>query len=372
MTDTVGDWLHLLHARYPPGRAASWDNVGLQVGDPVWPVERVLVTLDVTSAVVDEAAAVAHTLVIAHHPLLFRPLRTLTPDSATGRVALSAASRRVAVAAAHTNLDAALDGTSTSSPVADLLGLADRASLGAELTDAAHCKLVTFVPEEAVEGVLDALAAAGAGRIGGYERCAFHVRGTGTFLPSLGADPYIGTRGQVAEVDERRIEMVVPRRLAGAAVAALLDAHPYEEVAYDLVAMLDGADRGPGMIGRLPDTLALDEVAEHVRAELPAPGLRVAGDGRRRIARVAVVGGAGEALIPAATAAGADLLITGDLRHHVVLDALEDGLCLIDAGHHATESAAMPRVADALRADARARGLEAPVLASASSTMPWR
>jgi dinuclear metal center YbgI/SA1388 family protein len=372
MGDNVAQWLQVLHARYPPGRAAAWDNVGLQVGDPDWPVARVLVSLDVTSAVVDEAATSAHTFVIAHHPLLFRPLRTLTPDSAAGRVALSAARHGVAVAAAHTNLDVSRDGTGTSDPVADVLGLERRGPLALDLTDADHVKLVTFAPDEAAGAVLDALAAVGAGRIGAYERCAFTVQGTGTFLPGADADPYSGTAGVVTEEREQRIEMVVPRRLAGDAVDALRRAHPYEEVAYDLVGLVDGADGGLGLIGTMPEPTTLEEVAGRIRTGLPAPGLRVAGDPDRLVSRVAVVGGAGESLIGAARARGADLLVTGDLRHHVVLDTLEDGLCLIDAGHHATEVAAMPRLVEALAHDGRERGLEAPVLASATSTAPWR
>lgn len=370
--DTVAAWLTLVHDLYPPAQAASWDHVGLQVGDPAWPVERVLVSLDVTGAVVDEAAAGPPTLVLAHHPLLFRPLTSLTPSTASGRTALAAARHGVAVAAAHTNLDVARDGAGTSGPVARVLELGEVRPLTTELREGERLKLVTFVPPEAVDAVLDAVSAAGAGRIGDYERCSFRVRGTGTFRPLAGADPYSGAVGEDAAEDEYRVELELPRRLAGAVVRALQAAHPYEEVAYDLVPLTDGATVGFGLVGRLPEPARLSEVAARLRDALPAPHLRYAGDPDREVETVAAVGGAGDGLIGAALGAGADVYVTGDLRHHVTLDAMEQGLALIDAGHHATEVAALPAWVERLRDGARERGLTAPVVASTVPTVPWR
>jgi putative NIF3 family GTP cyclohydrolase 1 type 2 len=217
MTDTVAQWVELVHDRYPPAAAADWDQVGLHVGDPSWEVERVLVTLDVTSAVVTEAADGPPTLIVAHHPLLFRPLERLTPATAPGRIALAAAGARVAVLAAHTNLDVADDGAGTSDPVVDLLGLEVVVPLRPDQRAARDVKLVTFVPRDHVDAVLDALAAAGAGVIGEYERCSFRVTGTGTFRPGTGADPYVGGVGQDNEETEDRLEIVEDEaRLAGA------------------------------------------------------------------------------------------------------------------------------------------------------------
>jgi dinuclear metal center YbgI/SA1388 family protein len=371
MADTVGDWVRLVADLYPPAQAADWDAVGLHVGDPTWPVERVLVSLDVTSAVVEEAAAEPHTLVLAHHPLLFRPLARLTPATAAGRTALLAAGHQVAVAAAHTNLDVTNDGAGTSDPVARVLDLGQLRPLTSELRDAAMLKLVTFVPPEAVEGVLDAVSAAGAGVDGEYERCSFRVRGTGTFRPVGDADPYAGEYGQDNAVDEFRLEVQVPKGRAGAVVRALLAAHPYEEVAYDLFATVTGVEVGFGRIGTLPEPLLLRELAARIRAGLPAPHLRAAGDPDRVLRTVAVVGGSGDSLIGAALAAGADVLVTGDLKHHVVLDALELGLALVDAGHHATEAAALPAWIERLGAAASSRGLEARLVPSATPTTPW-
>ena len=372
MSETVGDWLGMVHGLYPKDQAASWDHVGLQVGDPGAEVQRVLVALDVTAAVVDEAATQPGTLLLAHHPLLYRPLSSLTPETASGRTALRAAQAQVAVAAAHTNLDVTQDGAGTSQPVASCLGLQEVRPLTTGLREGGRCKIAAFVPPEAVEQVVDAMAAAGAGVIGEYERCSFRVRGTGTFRPSEHADPYSGEIGEDAAEEELRVEMEVPRGRAGAVVRALHEAHPYEEAAYDLVPLIEGAEVGLGLLGRLPDPTPLGEVADLVRERLPAPHLRVAGDPQRPVTTVASVGGAGDSMIPAALGAGADVLITGDLRHHVTLDALELGLALIDAGHHATEVAAMPAWRERLEAGARRHGLTAPVVASEVATSPWR
>ena len=370
--ETVGDWLALVHDRYPPAHAASWDNVGLQVGDPAWPVERVLVSLDVTSEVLREAAEVDATMVLAHHPLLFRPLARLTPSTASGRLALAAARQGTAVAAAHTNLDVAQDGAGTSTPVARVLDLEDVRPLDTGLSDGARCKLIVFTPPEAVDAVIEGVSAAGAGRIGEYDRCTFRVRGTGTFRPLEGADPYSGTIGEDAAEQEDRLEVELPQHLAGEVVRALIDAHPYDEVAYDLVPLYDGAEVGLGLVGELATPRTLAEVAATIREQLPAPHLRFAGDPDREVRRVAVVGGAGDSHIGAAIGAGADVYVTGDLRHHVTLDALEQGLALIDAGHHATEAAAMPAWVDRISRGASERGLQAPVVASATPTVPWR
>lgn len=368
--DDVGTWHQLVDGLYPESSAADWDNVGLQVGDPSWPVDRVLLTLDVTSAVIEEAADVPNTLVIAHHPLLFRPLQRLTPDTASGRTALAAATSRVAVLAVHTNLDIASDGSGTSQPVADVLELVDRRPLTTTDALAGH-KLVTFVPEEDLDGVIDAMSSAGAGTIGEYERCSFRVQGVGSFTPGAAAEPHTGAIGQANEVSEWRVEVLVPAGASSSVVRALEAAHPYDEVAWDLypLAMLPAA--GFGIVGRLPTAMPLRAVANRLREELPSPHLRVAGERERLVRTVATVGGAGDSLIDAAVRAGVDLYVTGDLRHHVTLDALELGLALIDAGHHGTEHAVLPAWRERLATEAADQGLQAPLVVSSTPTDPW-
>lgn len=372
MTDRLADWVALVDRCYPEADAQAWDAVGLQVGAPEDRVTRVLVSLDVTVEVIAEAQAQHCDLVLAHHPLLLRPLARLTPQTASGRTALAAARARVGVLAAHTNLDAAAAGTSD--PVVDLLGLREVTPLR-PLDAEAGVKLVTFVPAEDTAGVLEALAAAGAGVIGEYDRCSFRVSGTGTFRPSASADPSVGDRGVLNSVAEERLEVVVLRAAVPAAVAALRAAHPYEEVAFDLVPLLaDPADRvrkGIGRIGDLPALRTLADLAEALHTGLPSPHLRLAGDPRRRVTRVAVSGGAGDGLVDAAARAGAEVFITGDLRHHVALDARTQGLALIDAGHHATETAALPAFAARLRDAAATGGLTSEIALSLTSTDPW-
>jgi hypothetical protein len=230
---------------------------------------------------------------------------------------------------------------------------------------------VTFVPVEDAGAVLDALARAGAGTSGAYERCAFEVGGTGHFRPLEGASPHVGQVGVDAEVAEVRLELLVPRGRLAAVVAALRTSHPYEEVAFDVLPRVGGLRRGLGRVGRMERATTLRQVAATLRTALPSPQLRVAGDPERAVTTVAAVGGSGGSLAGAALAAGADVLVTADLTHHVVLDALELGLALVDAGHHATEVAAMPALRTRLERLAAVEGLEAPVVASGIDTSPW-
>ncbi len=372
MADRVVDWLSLLHEQFPPEDAAAWDKIGLQVGDPTDAVERVLICLDVTEAVLDEARRLGASLILAHHPLLLRGLERLTPDTAPGRLALRAARQGLSVVAAHTNFDAAEVATTT--PIVELLGLERVRPLDGRLdTGGQIVKLTTFVPSEHTSGVIAALSDAGAGVIGEYAECTFRVAGTGTFAPSDAANPAVGERGQRNEVSEDRLEVEVRRDRLTAAVAALWDAHPYEEVAYDVYELLD--DRAPvkglGRVGDLPAEMSLRVVADRLAQGLPSPHLRVAGDLDRPVRRVAACGGAGDSLIGEAISAGADVYITGDLRHHPVIDARTLGLSLIDAGHDATEAAALEGLRATLIAEATARGLSAELELSAVPSTIW-
>ncbi|QBI18267.1 Nif3-like dinuclear metal center hexameric protein [Egibacter rhizosphaerae] len=373
MADRVADWAGLVARRYPPADAQSWDRVGLQVGAPDDPVTRVLVTLDVTEQVLDEAAEVGADLVLAHHPLLLRGVERLTPDTAPGRLALRAARQGVAVLAAHTNHDVAARGTTE--PTVEALGLREVVPLRPQRDpDAEICKLTTFVPTDATDAVAAALSEVGAGVIGEYEQCTFRVTGTGTFKPSAQSAPALGERETLNRVEEERLEVEVARADLEAAVAALERAHPYEEVAFDVYQLVPVGDPGPkglGRIGVLPEPCSLRTVADTLASALPAPHLRVAGDLERTVRTVAACGGAGDALIDDAHRAGADVYVTGDLRHHPMLDALTQGLALVDAGHYATEAAALPEVRAALDEDARGQGLSSGVVVSQVRTEPW-
>ena len=370
-TDRLADWITLVDASYPEREAQGWDATGVQVGAPDDEVRTVMVTLDVTDAVLDEAAGAGADLIIAHHPLLFRPLERLTPDTAAGRLALRAARQGCAIVAAHTNFDAASPGTTD--PVTDALGLTDvrpLQTLPAE--DLGTVKLVVFVPQEDTDAVLAAISDAGGGRIGEYDQCSFRTTGTGTFRPSAAANPAVGARGERNEVVEDRLEVIVPQGLLGRVVEAMTEAHPYEEVAHDLIPLTAAPpERGIGRIGTLPAAESLRDLADRLAVALDTRHLRVVGDLERRVRRVAACGGAGDGLIGVALAAGADLYVTGDLRHHPALDAATQGLALIDAGHWATEAPALSALTDTLAETAAAGGLRARLLASRTRTEPW-
>lgn len=371
MPDTLKDWLDLVDECYPMRDAEDWDAVGLHVGDPHDQVRRVLVAHDVTQAVLDEAVAEGADLVLAYHPLIFRPLARLTPDTPSGALALRAARERIAVLAAHTSLDAAMPGTSD--PIMHALDIADVRPLRPTPAES-KAKLVVFVPRESTGGVLEAVSAAGAGVIGEYDQCSFRVSGTGTFRPSSKANPTAGARGELNQVAEDRLEVLVPQSLLRTVVEAMVAAHPYEEVAYDVVPLLDVAGdsaKGMGRIGRLPQPLRLRDIADRLAAALPSPHARLAGDPDLEVSVVAACAGAGESLLEDALRAGAEVFVTGDLRHHVALAAVARGLALIDAGHAATEARALPLAMEYLADRARHHGLSAGLLASRVRTEPW-
>ncbi len=327
------DWLRVLDEWYPPSTAEDWDNVGLQLGAPSWPADRVLLALDPTVGVVGEAADKGCGLLITHHPLLFRPLSRIDLERPTGRAIASALAARVGVIACHTNADVASPGVSDA--LADALDL-DVAGILDETGGADRVKLVTFVPADATTKVLDAIAGAGGGVIGEYSHCSFRVRGTGTFLPSGRARPAVGEPGALNEVEEDRLEVQVPRDRLGYVVEAMIDAHPYEEVAYDVYPLTGGGGVGLGRLAAPREALTAAELAERCRERLGAPA-RLAGDPVRHVQTVALCGGSGASLIPAALRAKADAYVTGDVKHHQALDSVAAGLTVIDAGHHATE-----------------------------------
>ena len=345
----VGDVVAELERRYDPRWAEPWDAVGLVCGDPSAPVERVHLAVDPVLDVAEEAIARGAQLLVTHHPLFLGGTTSVAATTAKGRVVHRLVSAGVALYVAHTNADVADPGVSDA--LAAALGLRDVTPLEPRPVDATD-KLVTFVPPDAVERVLDALAAAGAGTIGDYTRCAFLGEGTGTFRAGPGARPAVGEVGEVTRAAEVRVEVVVPRRLRSAAVATLLGAHPYEEPAYDVIELASlPSSRGLGRVGDLAAPATLAEFTASVAAALPATeaGVRAAGDPDRAVRRVAVCGGSGGDLAEVAARAGADVLVTADLKHHATSEAVADtGVALIDAGHWATEWPWLGHVAAAL------------------------
>jgi dinuclear metal center YbgI/SA1388 family protein len=317
----------------PISLAEEWDNCGLQVGDPGSEVHRALVALTPLPEVFDEAEEKGADFLLFHHPLVFEPLKSVVTSHYPGVLLARAMRKDLAVYAAHTSYDAAPDGVSVA--LARALGLGGPPRVMSP--KGTLRKLVVFVPEENVDAVAKALAEAGAGVIGEYTECTFRTRGRGTFRGGEGANPYLGEKGRLEEVEEVRMETVVPAHTVDRAVEAATAAHPYEELALDVYSV-DGSPEGCGYgrVGTLPERLTAEELGEHVSGSLGFPSQLVADSGRR-IETVAAVGGSGGSFIPEAAASGAHAYVTGDVDYHDALLAESLGLTVIDAGHAATE-----------------------------------
>lgn len=362
----VRDWLAVLDRLFPFTWAEEWDNTGFQVGDASWDAARVLVALDPTAEVIEEASSRGCGMLVAHHPLLFRPFRTLDLSDPVSEAAAGAISARVAVVACHTNADVARPGVSDA--LADTLGVEVTGVLR-ETSAGEQVKLVTFVPPEFTVKVIDAVANSGGGVIGEYTHCSFRVRGTGTFFPSERARPVVGERGTLNEAEEDRLEMVVPRDRLASAIEALLAVHPYEEPAYDVYPLVSPSGVGLGRLGALQEGLTAEDLARRCGERLGS-SVRLAGDPAKPVRSVALCGGSGASLIPDALKRGVDAYITGDVKHHQALDAAASGLVVIDAGHHGTEWPFMPVLAARLSEAGAPLGGE--VLVSEVDTDPFR
>jgi len=362
----LADVVDVLDGLWPAATAEPSDAVGPVCGDPHSPVRRVLFAVDPVDVVVDEALEWGAQLVVTHHPLYLSGTTSVYGGSPKGGVVQRLVAGGSALFVAHTNADVAVDGVSAA--LADAIGLVDATPLRPSPPRVLLDRWVVYVPGDDADAVLDAMVAAGAGQVADYERCAFSVEGTATFLPRDRAEA-----GARADVAERRLEVTAPRALRAAVAAAVVASHPYEAPVADVletVPLPDGT--GLGRVGQLPRALPLAEFAARVAAQLPATagGVRVAGDPQRLVHRVAVCGGAGDSLLSQAAAAGVDAYVTGDLRHHRASESLGAGLpALVDPGHWASEWPWLPRAAAALAAALGPATVETRV--SARVTDPW-
>ncbi|QSO52660.1 Nif3-like dinuclear metal center hexameric protein [Alicyclobacillus curvatus] len=363
---TAADIVRFMDELAPPGLAFDGDRIGLQVGRMDRPVARVLVALDAYPAVIEEAVRIHADMLVTHHAMLFRPLTSIDTGSARGRALARAISADLAVFNAHTNLDIAEGGVND--VLAEMFDLQDVEILERTRNEQLR-KLVVFVPHGSHAKVLDAVCAAGAGHIGAYSHCTFNTQGTGTFLPGEGTHPYIGRSGKLEQADEVRLETIVPERLVETVVRAMLEAHPYEEVAYDLYPLqLMGKASGIGRIGNLPEPTSLKTFAASVKDKLGLTHIRFSGDADRIVKRVAVLGGSGGRYAGQAIRKGADVLVTADCDHHTVAEAQHDGLSIVDATHAALEVPVLDKVADYLR---ERTGIEVRVTTVAEDPFQW-
>ena len=330
---------------FPAGIAWKGDNIGLQIGRPETTVKNILVALEVTMDVVEEAKRKNANLIVTHHPLLFQPLRSITPETSAGAIALALAESGIALYAAHTNLDSARGG------VNDVLGAALGLQNARVLSpmEGRSKKIAVFVPRTHVEQVADAMYAAGGGGFTKYQECSFRSDGIGTFRGMDDARPFLGSVGVLERAEETKLEMLVPAWQASSVVRAMLAVHPYEEVAYDVYPIENAnPEFGLGVIGTLPKPISAKKFLLQVKKILGTPMLRTAGRTDGMISTVAACGGSGAEFIEPAARQHADAYVTSDLTYHTMQEA-PHGLLLIDAGHYETERPVLPVLAARLQ-----------------------
>ncbi len=368
MAATITDILACLDAAYPFSWAISEDRVGLQIGDPEAQVTTVLVALEATPAVAAEAHAQQAQLLLTHHPLLYQPAYDIREDRPAGRLLAALVRAGVAVASCHTNLDLAPEGLNEY--LAARLGLTDLEVL-APLRQDAWLKLAVFVPVGYEDQVRAALTDDRVGVIGRYADCSFAARGRGTFRPLAGTQPFRGAVAALSRAEESRLEVLVPESRVAPTLARLRDAHPYEEVAYDLYPLANpGLALGFGRVGRWPASLSWEEVVDRVKAVFAVSGVRVWGRPPTKVFRVAVCGGSGGDLIGPAQAQGAEVYVTGEVRHHQAVPGHEEDFAIIEVGHFASEVVFMPAWAEQVAQLCQQRELEVQVRVATSQSAP--
>ncbi|NDK54486.1 Nif3-like dinuclear metal center hexameric protein [Pontibacter fetidus] len=327
------DIVRVLEQYAPLAYQESYDNAGLQTGNLTDDVTGVLICLDCTEAVLEEAIVKGCNLVVAHHPVIFKGIKSLTGKNYVERTIVKAIQNNIAIYASHTNLDSVHNGVNAK--IAEKLELQKVKVLSKK--PHTLMQLAFFVPVDDTESVLKAVHEAGAGQIGEYSDCSFQVQGTGRFTPSENADPTIGERGKPEQVQENRIEVVFPAFKQHRIMDALLKVHPYEEVAHYLTILENpNQEVGIGMIGELKDELTEEKFLGYLKAKMKLQGLRYTSVGSKTIKKVAVCGGSGSFLIKDAIRAGADAFVTGDVKYHEFFDA-EGQLMIADIGHYESE-----------------------------------
>lgn len=330
---TIGSIINFFETLAPPSLQESYDNAGLLIGSRSDTCTGVLVTLDVTEAVVNEAVVNGANLIVAHHPLIFGGLKRISPNNHVGATVIRAIKSGVAIYAIHTNLDNVLDGVN--GMMAEKLGLTRMRVLAPK--PGTLRKLHTFVPHAQLEQVRAAIFAAGGGQVGNYEEVGFGVQGVGFFKPRPGANPFVGKPGERNYEEETKIEVIYPTHLEAGIVAALKKAHPYEEVAYDLVELRnEGEGIGSGAIGEWEVAKTEAEALAFIKESFGLSVIRHTPLLGRPIQKVAICGGAGSFLISNALRAGADLYITADVKYHEFFGA-EGRMILADIGHFESE-----------------------------------
>lgn len=368
MSITLEQLTAIVDTLAPFSYASSWDNVGLQLGDPDAAVRRVLVTLDVTPAVVQEARRKRCNAIIAHHPLIFHPLKKIVCSTYPGNMVIKLIEYGVGVIVAHTNLDKSPNGTNKA--LADALGLF-HLELFQQERHATHVKFTVFVPRGYENDIINAIDRGGGGTIGLYSHCTFRTPGLGTYVPLAGAKPFKGQSGKLEMAEEYRLEALVPKSHIRSVIAEVIRAHLYEEVAYDVYTLEPAqSSYGLGYSGQLQRPMRLGAFAKKVKIALKAEALAMIGSPSARIRTALVCSGSAPDIIGSASARRADVIVTGELSHHAAVEAQALGLNVIAAGHFASEWPVVPHLASLLRANAHIKHARVTVAVSAANVPP--
>ncbi|MBG9378293.1 Nif3-like dinuclear metal center hexameric protein [Panacibacter sp. DH6] len=342
----IADVIQLLEQTAPPSYQESYDNAGLLTGSPGWDCTGIVCALDATEAVVQEALQEGCNLIVAHHPIIFGGLKKITGKNYVEKTIIAAIKNDVAIYAVHTNLDNILKGVSNK--MADKLGLLNRHILAPKSGQLK--KLFTFVPVAHADAVRAAIFNAGGGNIGNYSECSFNAEGTGTFKAGTGTEPFVGKQHELHYEKEVKTEIVFPAYLQQSIVAALIKAHPYEEVAYDVITLANEfLQAGSGIIGVLPQPIDEPLFLAAIKDAFGLSVIRHTPLRGKKVEKVALCGGAGSFLTGQAIAAGADFYITGDVKYHEFFDA-NDRLVIADIGHWESEQFTIDLLFDILTA----------------------
>jgi len=334
---TVSEIARAMERIAPLSLAQSWDNVGLLVGDTSATCKRILLCIDLTPSVLDEAVAGKCEFVVSYHPPLFKPSKKVLAHSKdTDAIIHRAIAKGIAIYSPHTALDAAEGGAND--VLAGLCGLSEVGPFEFVATGRREYKVVTFVPPDRLEKVASAMFAAGAGRIGEYEQCSYRLAGEGTFFGTESTDPQYGKKGVLEKVAETRIEMVAPDRCLPEVIAALRTSHPYEEPAFDIYPLQPGPTQGIGRVGQLPPKTTLSSLAQKLEKATKSKVMTVVGSPKTKIKRAAVcVGAAGRLPLEKSRSADCDVIVTGEIRHHDALTILRNNKTAIALGHSESE-----------------------------------
>ncbi|MHC4119771.1 MAG: Nif3-like dinuclear metal center hexameric protein [Planctomycetota bacterium] len=355
---------------FPLKLAQDWDNVGLLIGDSRKSVKNALLTIDTTSDVVAEAKKLKTDLIISYHPVIWDGLKNVTAEG-PGSVVYELVRSGISVFSVHTALDSAMGGVNDG--LAEIVGIEDGEPIGDYVANPAgdNLKLIVFVPRESLAKVSNAVFAAGAGAIGNYSHCGFGVEGTGTFLPLKGARPAIGRKGKLEEVSEVRFETIVPARELDAVVAAMKKAHPYETPAFDVFKHHKTDARfGLGRIGELAEPLRIAKIIKRIKKATGAKAVGLVGDEKRLVSKAAVCAGSCGKILNSVIAGGADLYLTGELKHHQALAAQEAGLTCICLSHTVSERFMLKKFAALLRK--QLKGIEIKISKKDADPFKWK